>query len=887
MESLLRRVLFALMAIAFLGILVYLYLQVTEKKPLAVDRMAGIPPTALLIAEFHEPAEIFRRMHGKSEIWSLFTSTTAGKSALIWLQFADSLTKTWDLETGPSLSEFTVVLAPAGAGKTSWLYLLRVAGDDDQRKALLPVVNRMRHQFQISEREYDGRQVLFCKNDSIQFFAALVEDVLLISPDQLLLEESIRLKSAGEGPQSDAQFASVAATAGQAKPLHLYLHPQRLWHLLGMQVKQPSALGKEVLQNVSGWVEMDAVLRGESIIFNGYGWAPDSLDFYGSRLQNQRPGGWRMAEVLPINTALMYHLHVSDLSLPTSQRTTPTTDSAMSTFWSGWTGTEAAFILTAPQKILKYDADLEPLKFFIVRIADEEVFAAALAANHSKAADSITISANSEIHRLSKNDLVEGYFGNSLPVFESEYVAKLSDYAVFATTSNALHRLAEQVAAGQVLEREAKFREFTDHLTPSAHLSLYVHPSRLTSLMQVFTGKPLDEKQDWLPLLLDRLQGFAWQFVKEERQLLYQSAYIRSGIADWRTSGARWEIQLEAPIESGPWIFPNHNSGEREILVQDQKHQLYLIDKEGDILWKRQVDGPVLGEVQVIDKLHNKKFQMLFNTPYSIWQLDRNGKELQGFPLLLPDTVTLPLSLANYDNKGNYRIFIPKGSDVICMDIDGKEVKGWKYEAGASPVCMPQHYVSAGKDYLVFPLQDGSIRALNRQGKQRLQLNKKIGLPYFGLIEGKDLKQTFLVYKDSTGNIKALSLTDEETSLTGKEPIENNVFLLNLGSSRLVGVVSNDKLKALDLSGNIVWQAEIEEKADGAIPLIPRKNQGVIIHYADRHEAEVLNSAGVPLSGSPYSARSSAISIQFENNGKLCLVADGDDAWLRCFELEQ
>ena len=57
-----------------------------------------------------------------------------------------------------------------------------------------------------------------------------------------------------------------------------------------------------------------------------------------------------------------------------------------------------------------------------------------------------------------------------------------------------------------------------------------------------------------------------------------------------------WKCVLDKEVLAGPWPFKNHYTNEGEVLVQDKLNQLYLINKDGKILWKKQLDQPIQGE---------------------------------------------------------------------------------------------------------------------------------------------------------------------------------------------------------------------------------------------------------------------------------------------------
>ena len=120
----------------------------------------------------------------------------------------------------------------------------------------------------------------------------------------------------------------------------------------------------------------------------------------------------------------------------------------------------------------------------------------------------------------------------------------------------------------------------------------------------------------------------------------------------------------------------NHLNKQKEIVVQDIKNNLYLISNSGKILWKKQLEGPVLGTIEQIDIFKNGRLQLLFATPHKVYLIDRNGKDVAPFPGNFNDVITQPLSVFDYDKDKNYRLLVTQGKNILMYDKNLKEVKG-------------------------------------------------------------------------------------------------------------------------------------------------------------------------------------------------------------------
>src|SRR5690606_33045888 len=173
--------------------------------------------------------------------------------------------------------------------------------------------------------------------------------------------------------------------------------------------------------------------------------------------------------------------------------------------------------------------------------------------------------------------------------------------------------------------------------------------------------------------------------------------------ADKPSSGALWTTALPAPLASPPVLVKDHLSRTLQILAEDKDHRISLISCTGKVLWQRQLDGPVIGGVEQIDRYRNDKLQLLLNTAGKVYLIDRLGRDVEGFPVALKTHASAPLSVFDYEGKKDYRILVPTvDGRLLNLGADGRPVQGWSPERLPSPACAAvEHVRIKGKDFLV------------------------------------------------------------------------------------------------------------------------------------------------------------------------------------------
>ncbi len=187
-----------------------------------------------------------------------------------------------------------------------------------------------------------------------------------------------------------------------------------------------------------------------------------------------------------------------------------------------------------------------------------------------------------------------------------------------------------------------------------------------------------------------------------------------------------FNITLDNALLNDPQIIKNHITGQKDIVIQDIENNLYMISNRGKTLWKKKVNGNILGNIQQIDIFKNGRLQLIFATANEIYVLDRNGKNVSPFPLKFNDEITQPLSVFDYDNKKDYRLMVVQGENVLMYNGKGKTVRGFNFKKADDPVnSQPKHFRVGNKDYIVFSAGE-KMHILNRKGQTRINVREKI-----------------------------------------------------------------------------------------------------------------------------------------------------------------
>ena len=387
-----------------------------------------------------------------------------------------------------------------------------------------------------------------------------------------------------------------------------------------------------------------------------------------------------------------------------------------------------------------------------------------------------------DIYHFNQNGFAASVFGKQF-LLEDEYMTIVDNKLIIAPTINFLTYIASRNANTQTLQCAPNFRDANRTLLSIANLSFYVNiPYVIRNAKEFFseefTAEIKKNENLWKNFSTFCLQaentpnGNTYQHFFLQYDRVYELGRLddRQGIIRNEELGMRneinqtknnieqetdetintsnsnnndsknvvdnqntelvipnyslripnWSVALDAPAIINPQIVKNHYNGEDEIFIQDENNQIYLISNSGKILWKKSIDGSIIGNVHQVDMLKNNKLQMAFVTENKLYIVDRNGNFLKNYPKTLSKKAIVGLSVFDYDKNKNYRFMIPTSdADVLLLNMQGEVPSDWNFSNTADITTPLQYFNIKGKDYIVTADGEKAI-ILNRRGENRV-----------------------------------------------------------------------------------------------------------------------------------------------------------------------
>lgn len=738
---------------------------------------------------------------------------------------------------------------------------------------------------EINTRKYEAVELTDVSFGNAQgsdrFSYVLTNGLLIAGESSILLEEAIRSLHSGGGIRNQEGFRIVAETAGKYVLGNLYLNYNRLDELFFPWVESGHHRQLSSLSGLATWGEFDLDLRDDAVILTGMTYANDSLAGWLNIFRNQSPVRMEATSFVPSSVSEFQAFGISDVNrfiadfknelrsrdlLPRFQAmdndSKKVLGEGMFEELLGLIKDEIAWFALEDHK----DESFHEVVILEVRSRSEAMTKMTTWASVLAGARGKELSDYTSRFMLDKEVGFDIYsfpeiHYNLPPVRKllKTHFAFYDNYVILSDSEQAVTRTIYQNVLHKTLENEIYYQNVSNLMSTRANFTCFIRPENYLYRKSALLSKPALALTDSIRGTLRKIPGVIIQFSSEDG-IFYSNVSLSYSQKIKEKALTVWESLLDSTIITKPWLVTNHYTSEKEIMVQDASHALYLVNSTGRVLWQVPLDGPVLSDVYQVDFYANGKLQYLFNTPGNIHLIDRNGNYVERYPVKLRAGATNGMSLFDYDNRKEYRIFVA-GNDrrLYVYDLEGKTVPGWSFRRSEGIVRQPvQHFRIGEKDYIV--LSDG-IRAyfLDRRGKERIDIKEPFVVSennqfYLDMnITGDNPR---FVTTDSSGNVIGVGINGEIGQLLEHDASSGHFFRIRDldqdGKPEMIFVDGNG-LGVTDLSGKKVFSFKTKNDIGMVPDIYEFSTTDIKLGLVDTRGNEIylLNSDGSLYEGFP------------------------------------
>lgn len=434
------------------------------------------------------------------------------------------------------------------------------------------------------------------------------------------------------------------------------------------------------------------------------------------------------------------------------------------------------------------------------------------------------------IYTNDKPEIFSALFAPFITYDNATQFINMDDFFVFSNNTDLLKDIISSYQNNATLYTSSAFENLMENMSDASSLFLYANNTNLKKIINSNFANDINNTD---------FNASAIQFVYESNFAHVHAILQKTKKSPSSNSVFEYaNVALDTDLLTVPQFVNNHTNSDKDVIVQDADFNLYLISKDGKILWKKKLDSKILGKIEQIDTYKNGRLQFAFATQRQVYVLDRTGKDVGSFPLKFRDEITQPLSVFDYDKTRDYRLMVTQGASVLLYDKQGKMISGFNYKKAENTInTQPQHFRIGKKDYIVF-VQGNELEILSRVGKTRVQIKNNI-----------DFSNNPITLYDNMFTTTTVSGDLIQIDENGKMARTN----LNLGEKH--GMTSTNKT-LVTLSENIlhIKTHKIElDFGDYTTPKIFYVNDKIYVSVTDLQSKKVylFDSLGQPIQNFP------------------------------------
>jgi len=906
----LKKILLVLLVVTFVGLLGFVYYSLTQLRQTSSDAIHAVPSSAAFLIESNNTLQVWQQLNNTNIIWQELIAVPFFANLQQQLIHVDSLQqKNQDIAQLLKSQSLLISVHATGAKNFDFLFLMNLPASIFQEEAEKMLLQSLPAHRKFSPKMLEDVTIWISDATGPDAFAyCFIDNIFIGSKQPMLVENAIGQLRSGPSLMETPDFAKIKNTAG-SKGLNVYVNFKQAHQVLAPLFGDDQEAFVKSWEHFSGWSELDLRFKPNAFQLNGFFQASDSGAKYLSTFKNQKPVPLNATKVIPANALYFAHLGLSNrpnfsVEYAKWQKATgnltdaeakipPALKEQGSELLLSWINEEVAMLL------LENRISREPYQIGLFQtLSTREVtdnFMDYLNQQEDHTIDSTTYMGHT-ITGVGFGSAYEAYFGKWFAGLKADYFTTLDDYVIFASSPNALKEVIKSYENQKTLAKDLGYQSFAENLSEASNLMLYTSvPGMLEYALGAFAEEPLESIQPHIDLL-KKFERSVLQISTAKKDLYYGNLYVKFNPEQKQEQESLWETELDATISQKPYLFVNHYTKLREIFVQDDQNTIHLISNTGKVLWKRQLDNPIIGSPRQIDAFANGKLQILFNTSDKLYLIDRNGKNVSGFPVQFKSPATNPLVVIDYESNNKYRILVASGKKVFNYDIDGKAVRGWAPKNMPDTINEIVHYFRIKKkDYITVIDRGGHVRVIDRTGKSRMTIKNKLPArseQAIFLKPGKNLKESTLITTDSTGKVTLLYFNDKlkTVDIGTFSPAHRFIHCdANSDQANDFVVVDGNEVAAFHQDGEAIYRIQLDSSIT-AFPLqhfrFSSSQVGIGVVSTNSNELWLIDEAGALSEGWPLKGGSPFSIGDINRDGKFEVIVGNADKNIYTYTLD-
>ncbi|NPA67659.1 MAG: hypothetical protein GXO50_03520 [Chlorobi bacterium] len=894
---------------------IFLSIKLEEKSRKLPPVINAIPPDVSFFIETDDINYLLNKISKNEDLKETLAGNLFTEKFFENILFADSLIHD-NKKIKKFFSEKNVILSahPQGHGKSAFLFATGAQNNNENKELIKTILKEINPHAKIKKTEFAGAEILSetsKKNKHLVF--TFYKDYMLLSFSEILIQKSIKTINSGIGLQKNPAFENLYEKTENRGDAEIFLNYERFFSNTGNNFNNSFKKTLKLLQNTAYWSAFDISLKRKHLKLTGHTILKPEMQFL-SVFKNTNPEKSDVLGIMPEKTAFFLSFNIKNGNefkykyedFLARIKNLNNFQIQLAEFYKKFkikedetdlyavTSDEIALIWEDINKngknqreyvFIKYKNKTKAEDFFdniITKYAEKEKIE-----KNNLIQIFNTEEDNYKIIKLPVKNIPEIFYGEVFKNNNLGYCTLLDDFMVFGNNTGDIKDLIYNYEKDKTFKRKSPNYRFLKSLPDESNIFLYADIFHSAKKIKQTLKEKTIKKFDKSLSSLKRIQGPAIQFIFDAYPI-YTTVDIGLNSVNREISETVWEVRLDTLIATKPYIVINHNTDEKEIVIQDAANKLYLIDKNGKILWTRQLDGKIISDIYQIDYYENNKLQLLFNTENKIYCIDRKGNWLEGYPVKLKSKAVNGIALFDYDQNRNYRIFVAcANKNVYLFDKNGEIIPGWKFDKTETNVTQKiRHFKNNDKDYIVFR-DKNKLYILNRKGMVRVSPEVNIPLSenteiYFAEDNAAD-KAHFCV-SNPAGTVYYIYENGKVKKTELKTYTRNHFFVYeDITGDNIPEYIFTDKNQTDVFDGKNkkrLYSYSYDEKINGNISVYKFGDKDIRTGASASGKIYLINNKGKLCKGFPLAGTGLFSITVFDRNPRFSLIVGNKDNYL-------
>ena len=618
-------------------------------------------------------------------------------------------------------------------------------------KILFESINNLSKEYdlKISGAKYEDVSIYCAKSSNLKrsIYFTFFKNFILLSYSDIYIQNSIRQLKGNESIVNIKPLNKIITYKDNDADANIIINYAKFYETIGSILNSNKKSISKKIGRFAEWSVLDVSAHNQSVTLTGFSSAKEKSGAYVNIFNKQDPVSNRFEDYIPSKTIQFASIGISDIEkfktsykqyLELSEHKNDYDAQDNTNCKKYKINFEQEIYKIISRRITEFTTDYSIAtrandNYIIAETDDEELAKKTLLGivskfqqnNHKSDSEIATaiISQNNKkyiVYYFPIKNLFATYFGEIFGTMDYSYMTIYDSKLIFAQNVNAIKEYINAMETGKTLSSNSYYQEFSELVNGKSNIFYYTdlayNKNTIADLLnQTYKNEYVKNYQQ-----LKNFRSTALQVSRIDERYYTNIVMKYSDVVETERL-INWKTELDSTAIIKPQIVKNFETGENNILIQDESRKIHLIDKNGIRLWKKQLPEVIVGKVHEVDIYHNGKIQFMFGTENFIHCIDKNGNYVENYPLEIKGGISSEISVFDYENDGNYRIFVPCNNKKLYLyNKKGTPLNTWTPVETIEKIITPVQYLRyKDNEYLVFA-DNLKTYILNRKGEPKV-----------------------------------------------------------------------------------------------------------------------------------------------------------------------